>query len=176
MCGFLAHVISDPISLPGGRLCVGGPTRFKARVLAQLEGEDDRTLADSLRRALEAGFSAFSFLLPVRPPVVRTQTHVDTVRQRRRGCRARAAPTGGSLTPGDAAAIATAIEKMHPLWLDEPTPVFGFGCRCRRRLGPPSRATELAHARQVEEDGSTEAALGVESMVPSMRKGKLWLI
>jgi len=41
---------------------------------------------------------------------------------------------------------------------------------------PPSRAMELARARRVEEDGSTEGALGVESMVPSMRKGKLWLI
>ncbi len=37
---------------------LGGPTRFKARVLAPLEGEDEQALADSLRRALEAGAHA----------------------------------------------------------------------------------------------------------------------
>ena len=27
------------------------------------------------------------------------------------------------LTPGDAASLATAVERMHPLWFDEPCPV-----------------------------------------------------
>jgi galactonate dehydratase len=110
---------------------LGGPTRFKARVLAQLEGEDEQTLADSLHRALDAGFLAFSVPLPARPPMIRTQAYVDMVRQRLERLQSAGGAdadfvldAGGSLTPGDAAAIATSIERLHPMWFDEPTEVL----------------------------------------------------
>src|SRR3954454_14378496 len=40
---------------------LGGPTRFKARVVAQLEGEDEEALVSSLQRGMQRAFRAFSF-------------------------------------------------------------------------------------------------------------------
>src|SRR5271163_3110144 len=45
---------------------LGGPTRFKVRALARLEGENEDAIAATLLRAREHGFKAFSIALPVR--------------------------------------------------------------------------------------------------------------
>src|SRR5262249_29401693 len=45
---------------------LGGPTRFKARVLAHLEGDTEDVLAESLRRAAKQGYKAFTFPIPAR--------------------------------------------------------------------------------------------------------------
>ena len=110
---------------------LGGPTRFKARVLARLEGDDEEALAASLLRAQQQGFRAFSFPIPARDSMWRMQAYVDVVRRRLDRLKAAAQPdtdfvldAGASLTPGDAAFIATALERLHLLWFDEPTAVL----------------------------------------------------
>lgn len=110
---------------------LGGPTRYKARVLAHLEGKDVESLAAPLQRALRQGFKAFTIPIPSREPMSRMQAYVDLVRGRVERVKGMAGPgadlvldAGGALAPGDAAFLATALEKMHPLWFDEPTGVL----------------------------------------------------
>jgi galactonate dehydratase len=110
---------------------LGGPVRYKARVLAHLEGDDTEALVASLRRAQQAGFKAFCFPIPPWPPMTRIQSYADSLRKRFDQLRIAGGEdadfvldAGGSLEPGDAASIATQFEKLHPLWLDEPTDVL----------------------------------------------------
>ncbi len=107
---------------------LGGPTRFKVRLLASLEGGDEAALNDPLHRALGLGFKAFTFPIPARDPMMTIQAHVNIIRKRVEWLRNMAGPNtdfvldgAGSQKPGDAAAIATAIEREHLLWFDEPT-------------------------------------------------------
>ncbi len=110
---------------------LGGPTRFKVRVLAQLEGKDEAELASPLKRALSRGFKAFSIPIPARDPMMwQMQAYVDVVRQRVERLRSLAGAetdlvldAAGTLMPGDAAFIATALERDHLMWFDEPTNV-----------------------------------------------------
>ena len=58
----------------------------------------------------------------------RMQAYVDAIRRRVERMRAAAGPNtdfvldaNGTLTPGDAGFIATALERNHLLWFDEPT-------------------------------------------------------
>lgn len=110
---------------------LGGPTRFKARLLAQLEGTDETTIAGPLERARRSGFEAFTLPVAQRDSMVRLQDYVDQVR--RRVARIRAMVPGGGewvldgaglMTPGDAATVANALEKDHMIWFDEPTNVL----------------------------------------------------
>jgi galactonate dehydratase len=110
---------------------LGGPTRFKARVLASLEGRTEDALAAPLGRAVRQGHRAFSVPIPGRDSLWRMQAYVDAVRARIDRMRALAGPdldfvldAAGSLTPGDAAFLATALEKNHLMWFDEPTTVL----------------------------------------------------
>ena len=110
---------------------LGGPTRYKARGLAHLEGETDDELVAALQRSKAQGFRVFSFPVPARDALWRMQTYVDVIRKRFEALRA----AGGAdtdyvidgretLTPGDASFIAKALERSHLIWLDEPTPVL----------------------------------------------------
>jgi len=110
---------------------LGGPTRFKARVLAHLDGETEDALAVPLRHAVEQGFRAFTVPVPSRDALWRMQAYVDAVRARVARMKSLAGGDmdfvldgAGSLTPGDAAMLATAFEKDHLLWFDEPAPVL----------------------------------------------------
>ncbi len=110
---------------------LGGPVRYKARVLAHLEGGDTEALVASLRRAQQAGFKAFCFPIPPWPEMPRLQSYTDSVRERYDRLRAAGGEdadfvldASGSLRPGDAASLATAFEREHPLWFDEPTDVL----------------------------------------------------
>jgi len=110
---------------------LGGPTRFKARVLAGLAGENEDALAAELKQAAERGFRAFTVPIPIRDSMWRMQAYVDNVRARIQRMRTLAGPdrdfvldAAAKLTPGDAAFIATALEKNHLLWFDEPTEVL----------------------------------------------------
>jgi galactonate dehydratase len=109
---------------------LGGPTRFKARVLAHLEGDNEDVLGQSLQRAAKRGFNAFTFPIPSRDSLWRMQAYVDVIRKRVERLKAVAGPNAdlvldakASLTPGDAGFVATALERGHLLWLDEPTEV-----------------------------------------------------
>jgi galactonate dehydratase len=110
---------------------LGGPTRYKARVLATLEGDDETALGEPLQRAMQRGFKAFTLPIAARNPMTTLQAHVDNVRKRVERVRSMAGPNtdfvldgAGSQKPGEAAAIATALEKVHLLWFDEPTSVL----------------------------------------------------
>lgn len=110
---------------------LGGPTRFKVRVLAGLAGDSDAALAAPLKRAVEQGFRAFTVPIPTRDAMWRMQAYVDSVRARIEHVRSLAGPdldfvldAAGKLTPGDAAFLASALEKNHLLWLDEPTEIL----------------------------------------------------
>jgi galactonate dehydratase len=110
---------------------LGGPTRYKARVLATLEGGDEAALSEPLQRAMQRGFKAFTLPIAARDSMTTLQAHVDNVRKRVERMRSMAGPNtdfvldaAGSQKPGEAAAIATALEKVHLLWFDEPTSVL----------------------------------------------------
>jgi len=103
---------------------LGGPTRFKARVLAQLEGGNDA----SFNRAKHQGFEAFTMPVLQRDAMIPLQEYVDLVRKRVAAMQAKGGEWvldgAAGLTPGDAAMIATALEKTHLIWFDEPTSVL----------------------------------------------------
>jgi galactonate dehydratase len=110
---------------------LGGPTRYKARVLAHLEGADEESLAGPLKRAISQGFKAFTVPIPARDAMWRIQAYTDLVRQRVDRMRNLAGAdadlaldAAGALTPGDAASLATALERNHLMWFDEPTGVL----------------------------------------------------
>lgn len=110
---------------------LGGPTCFKARVLAQLEGPTEDALAAPLERAVRQGFKAFTVPLPSRDSLWRMQAYLDAVLARVARMRSLAGAdldfvldAAGTLTPGDAAILATALEKHRLMWFDEPTTVL----------------------------------------------------
>lgn len=110
---------------------LGGPTRYKVRLLAQLEGKDEAALSGPLKRALGQGFRAFMIPIPARDAMMwQMQSYVDTVRERVQRMRNMAGAesdlvldAAGTLMPGDAAFIATALERNHLMWFEEPTHV-----------------------------------------------------
>ena len=113
---------------------LGGPTRNKCRALAPLEGADDSALAASVRRAHDAGYRAF--LVPAPAPAARNQGQAFVLAARKRLDTLREAAgagadfvldCGGALVPGDAASLATAFERYHLLWLEEPCPPLNLG-------------------------------------------------
>lgn len=105
---------------------LGGPTRHKARALVPLAGADDAALLAALKRAQTAGFRAF--LVPAAAPASRNSGQAFILANRRRLETLRAAgeqldfaiDCGAALTAGDAASLSDALERLHPLWLDEP--------------------------------------------------------
>lgn len=110
---------------------LGGPTRFKARLLAKLDGIDETSLQAPLRRAQERGFKAFTVPVPPRQTMTRLQDFADSARRRLDAFQKMAGGNaevvldgGGSLLPGDAALLARSLEKEHPIWFDEPTGVL----------------------------------------------------
>jgi len=110
---------------------LGGPVRFKARLLAQLEGTDEISIGPSLERAKRQGFLAFTMPALQRDAMIPLQEYVDRVRKRIAAIQAKGGAGAewvldgaGTMTPGDAAAVATALERTHPVWFDEPTNVL----------------------------------------------------
>ena len=110
---------------------LGGPTRFKARVLASVHGETESALAGPLSRAIRQGYRAFSVPIPGRDSLWRMQAYVDEVGARIDRMRGLAPPdidivldAAATLTPGDAALLSKALERNHLMWLDEPTSVL----------------------------------------------------
>ena len=109
---------------------LGGPVRFKARLLAQLEGAGENDIAPSLERAQRQGFTAFTMPALRRDSMIPLQEYIDRVRKQVAAIQAKAVPGSewvldgaGGMTPGDAAAAAVALEKTHPIWFDEPASV-----------------------------------------------------
>jgi len=110
---------------------LGGPTRFKARVLASPEGLEPAAFKAPLERAVQAGFRAVTIPIPRHDALWRMQAYVNAVRARVAEARQMAGAgieivldAAGTLTPGDAAFVAKALERDHIMWLDEPTTVL----------------------------------------------------
>jgi galactonate dehydratase len=113
---------------------LGGPTRFKARALAPLAGDTDAALSTALSSATAAGYRAFLVPVPQPPGRNQGQAWVLAVRKRLETLRSVGGENAdfvldgaGSLTPGDAASAAAALEKFHLLWFDEPCPPTSLG-------------------------------------------------
>jgi galactonate dehydratase len=108
---------------------LGGPTRNKARAITRLSGASDEELQNDLKKQLAAGYRAF--LVPIAPPAARNQGSVFVHSAAKRLQAMRSSAPGADfalearsqLTPGDAASLAAAVERLHPLWFDEPCPV-----------------------------------------------------
>jgi galactonate dehydratase len=110
---------------------LGGPTRFKARLLAQLEGTDEASAGAPLERAKQQGFQVFTMPALQRDAMIPLQEYVDRVRKRVTSIQAKGGAEAewvldgaAGLTPGDAATVANALERNHLVWFDEPTSVL----------------------------------------------------
>jgi galactonate dehydratase len=101
---------------------LGGPVRYKARILAHLEGKTAAESAPSLERAKRQGFQAFTTAAPQRDAMIPLRAYVDAVRKHVADMQALAGPSAewvldgaGAMTPGDAASVAVALERLHPI-------------------------------------------------------------
>jgi len=97
---------------------LGGPTRNKARAMAPLTGDDNAALIRSMTALRAQGYRAF------RVPVT-----MANAADRLKALRAAADDTidfvldaAGKPTPGQASNLSASVERLHPLWIDEPCP------------------------------------------------------
>ena len=111
---------------------LGGPVRFKARLMARLAEPGQARVAQG------NGFRAFTLAVPPRDSMARLQAYVDSVRRSMDAFKEAAGADaevvldgGGALLPGDAAVIARAVERAHPIWFDEPTSVLSHDALSR---------------------------------------------
>src|SRR5947209_12999729 len=100
---------------------LGGPVRYKARLLGHLEGTTSAESAASLERAKRQGIQAFTTAAPLRDAMIPLRAYVDLVRKHYADVQALAGDSAGwvldaagAMTPGDAASIAVALERSHP--------------------------------------------------------------
>lgn len=150
----LLDITARAASAPVYRL-LGGPTRFKVRALAALEGSSDSDLASSLSRGTEAGYRAFQVPLPPVGSRNQGQAFHRAVRARMDNLRS-AAPAGvnfvldgaGKLTAGDAAGVAASLEAFHLLWFDEPSSISNL--QTIRKISEES-VTPLGFGRTVRD-------------------------
>lgn len=110
---------------------LGGPTRYRARVVTPIKGDSDQALIDSMNLAKAAGYKAF--MVPMPPTVNPNQGQAYIVAVKKRLESLRAAGGGDTdfvldgenrFTPGDAQMISAAIERFHTLWFNEPCPAI----------------------------------------------------
>jgi galactonate dehydratase len=136
---------------------LGGPTRFRVRALAAMEGASDDELNAAVRRARAEGHRAF--LVPAPPLAARNQgkAFVLAAQKRMRELRETAGSGAdfvldgaGRLTPGDAASLSAAFERFHLLWFDEPHPATNIGAI--RKIAAEN-VTPLGFGRSVTEAG-----------------------
>ena len=113
---------------------LGGPTREKARALAQLHGSGEAELKRSLASAHAAGFRAFSAPLTLPQGPTRGRTFYSDARKLLEALRNEGGEDSdfvldcdGQLTASEGAGLADAFERFHLLWLDEPTAEINYG-------------------------------------------------
>jgi galactonate dehydratase len=100
---------------------LGGPVRFKARLLGHLEGATAAESAPSLERAKRQGIQAFTTAAPTRDAMIPLRVYVDRVRQkyadmqRLAGAPAECVLDGaGAMAPADAASVAVVLSNLIP--------------------------------------------------------------
>ncbi len=142
---------------------LGGPTRFKARAIARLEGATDDALLAECRRAREAGYRAFSVPTPEIKWRNQGQAFVFAARRRLNALRAETGEEmdfvldgAGALTPGDAASLSATFERFHLLWFDEPCALSNLAAI--RKIAA-ERVTPLGFGRDIEHGGGFQDLL-----------------
>jgi galactonate dehydratase len=127
------------------------------RALAPLHGETDEELTRSLRAALLTGFRAVQVPLPTPTAHNQGQVFQEAVRARLGGLMKEAGPGidfvldgAGGLTPGDAASVASTVERSHVLWFDEPCRIMNTSTL--HKLSDES-VTPLGFGRGLHEPG-----------------------
>lgn len=164
---------------------LGGPTRFKVRMLAHLEGPDEAGMAAPLERARRSGIRAFTMALPPRESLAPLQVWVDQVRGRVTNMQARGGANSewvldaaGGMTPGDAATVAVALERAHPIWFDEPVATLTTAALAKivdqstMPIGLGRSVTDLAVFQNLLRFGSVNVlrpALGLNSVTKIKR-------
>jgi galactonate dehydratase len=145
---------------------LGGPTRFKARASAVLEGETDEALVTSLKRAHSSGFRAF--LVPVPRVQARNQgqAFVQTTRKRLDSLRSAGGDEvdfildgAGGLSPVDASSLAHELERFHLLWFDEPCRLSNLSAA--RKIASET-VTALGFGRHLHDAGAFQDLLREE--------------
>jgi galactonate dehydratase len=145
---------------------LGGPTRFKVRASAVLEGETDEALVTSLKRAHSSGFRAF--LVPVPRVQARNQgqAFVQTTRKRLDSLRSAGGDEvdfildgAGGLSPGDASSLAHELERFHLLWFDEPCRLSNLSAA--RKIASET-VTALGFGRHLHDAGAFQDLLREE--------------
>jgi galactonate dehydratase len=142
---------------------LGGPTRYKARVVTPIKGDSDQALIESMKRAKAAGYKAFMVPMPATANPNQGQAYVLAVKKRLEALRA----AGGEdmdfvldgenrLTPGDAQMISAAIERFHPLWFNEPCPPINIGA-FKKLAG--ENVTPIGVGRYITEGGDIQNLL-----------------
>ncbi|MDQ6700986.1 MAG: hypothetical protein M3Z36_12470, partial [Acidobacteriota bacterium] len=143
---------------------LGGPTRNKVRAMTSLAGASDDELVADLKRAMAAGFRAFS--VPVPPPAARNQGQAYARATRKRVDTLRAAAGNGNidfvlnggdhLSPGDAGSLAASLESFHLLWFDEPCAVSNL--QTIRKISGET-VTPIGFGRHITEPGTFQDLL-----------------
>jgi len=136
---------------------LGGPTRFKARALAPLNGPA------ALERAQKSGFKAFAVNAPGnefrnagRSFVRGVATLMNRLRRAAGVDADFVLDAGGGMMPGDAQTIAAELERFHLLWFDEPTRLSSLGAV--RKIAGES-VTPLGFGRALRDAGEFQDLL-----------------
>ncbi len=95
---------------------LGGPTRNKARAMAALEGAATPALVGAMQRLQAQGYRAFR--VPATP--ANAVERLQALRQAGGEGVDFVLDGAGSWSPAQASSVAAAVERHHPLWLDEP--------------------------------------------------------
>ena len=95
---------------------LGGPTRNKARAMAVLDGDDQPAMIRAMERLRTQGYLAF------RVPVTARNAAECLKRLRAAGGDGVdfVLDGAGKWSPAEASSVAASVERLHPLWLDEP--------------------------------------------------------
>lgn len=131
----LLDIVGKQVHAPAYQI-LGGPTRFKARVMTTLQGDSEEELLADFGRTKDNGFRAFVVPLPQRmqDDSIRDVIHsirrvVDKLREAG-GERADFVLGGAGDLPLDRTlALARGLEGLGVLWLDEPCDHADFGGR-----------------------------------------------
>lgn len=162
----LLDILGQSVNAPVYQV-LGGPTRNKVRALEALSGDTDAELVESLRRRLSAGARAFSVPLPQARARNQGQRFVKDIVARVEALRNASADAdfvldgAGALTPGDAASVTAAIERLHPLWFDEPCPLLNLDAV--RKISAES-VTPLGFGRGIHNPSRFQDLLRLDSI------------
>lgn len=98
---------------------LGGPTRTKARALANVTGTEESAILAGIDSFRKAGYKAFR--VPCPPSAPHARKLLESLRKAVGNDVDFVLDLNGAASPAQAAALAAAVERLHPLWIDEPS-------------------------------------------------------